>query len=77
MMPRAIYSGPLTDSTRWNAVPLRRGDVIVQAGLDPVTTPADVAAAVDSAKQQDRKAVLVLVSREEEERFVTLPLRDA
>ena len=56
---------------------LRRGDVIVQAGLSPVSSPDEVAAAVESAKQEDRKAVLVLISREEEERFVTLPLRDA
>jgi serine protease Do len=56
---------------------LRRGDVIVQAGFAPVSSPAEVAAAVDSARQEDRKAVLVLISREEEERFVTLPLRDA
>jgi len=56
---------------------LRRGDVILQAGLSPVSSPAEVAAVVESAKQEDRKAVLVLISREEEERFVTLPLRDA
>jgi serine protease Do len=56
---------------------LRRGDVIVQAGQAPVSSPAEVAAAVESARQEDRKAVLVLISREEEERFVTLPLRDA
>jgi serine protease Do len=56
---------------------LRRGDVIVQAGFAPVSSPAEVAAAVESARQEDRKAVLVLISREEEERFVTLPLRDA
>ncbi|MDX1576284.1 MAG: Do family serine endopeptidase, partial [Kiloniellales bacterium] len=56
---------------------LRRGDVIVQAGLEPVSSPSEVAAAVESAKKADRKAVLVLISREEEERFVTLPLRDA
>jgi len=56
---------------------LRPGDVIVQAGLSAVTSPSEVAAAVESAKQEHRKAVLVLISREQEERFVTLPLRDA
>ncbi len=56
---------------------LRPGDVIVQAGLSEVTSPSEVAAAVESAKQEHRKAVLVLISREQEERFVTLPLRDA
>jgi serine protease Do len=55
---------------------LRSGDVIVQAGLSTVTSPSEVAAAVESAKQEHRKAVLVLISREQEERFVTLPLRD-
>jgi len=56
---------------------LRPGDVIVQAGLAPVASPAEVAAAVESARKEHRKAVLVLISREQEERFVTLPLRDA
>jgi serine protease Do len=66
------------DSDSWAARKgLRRGDVIVKAGLEPVSSPAEVAAAVESAKKEDRKAVLVLISREEEERFVTLPLRDA
>jgi serine protease Do len=56
---------------------LRPGDVIVQAGQSEVTSPSEVAAAVELAKQDHRKAVLVLISREQEERFVTLPLRDA
>ncbi len=55
---------------------IRPGDVIVQAGLEPVSSPADVMAAVESAKKKDRKNVLVLVSREQLERFVTLPLQD-
>jgi hypothetical protein len=49
----------------------------MQADLSSVTSPSEVAAAVESAKQEHRKAVLVLISREKEERFVTLPLRDA
>ena len=56
---------------------LRRGDVILQAGQAPVTSPAEVAAAFEAARQENRKAVLVLISREREEQFVTLPLRDA
>jgi serine protease Do len=56
---------------------LRPGDVILQADLSSVTSPSEVAAAVESAKQENRKAVLVLISRDKEERFITLPLRDA
>jgi serine protease Do len=56
---------------------LRPGDVIVQAGLAPVSSPAEVAAAVETARQEHRNAVLVLISRQQEEQFVSLPLRDA
>lgn len=42
---------------------LKRGDVIVRAGDAAVTTPADVAAAVDAAKKAKRPSVLVGVFR--------------
>ena len=42
---------------------LRRGDVIVQASGRPVTSAADVVAAVDAAKKAGRANVLLGVFR--------------
>ena len=56
---------------------LRRGDVIVSVANTNVTTPDDVAARVGEAKQQNRRAVLMLVLRGGQERFVALPLKRA
>ncbi len=56
---------------------LRRGDVIVAVGNTSVNTPDEVAQLVNSAKAKDRKAVLMLVLRQGNERFVALPLKNA
>jgi len=53
---------------------LRPGDVIVQAGGRPVTTAADVAAAVDVAKKAGRTGVLVGVFRQGRTTFLPLKL---
>lgn len=42
---------------------IRRGDVIVSVNRQPVTTQAQVAAAVDAARRANRTAVLLLVRR--------------
>jgi serine protease Do len=42
---------------------LRRGDIIVQAGGHPVTTAADVTAAVEAAKKANRTGVLLGIFR--------------
>lgn len=55
---------------------LRRGDVIVRIGRTDVTRPADAAARLDEAKRAGRKAVLLLINRRAEDRFIALPLRD-
>ncbi len=51
---------------------LRRGDVIVQAGGHPVTTAAEVAAAVDAAKKGGRKSVLLGIFRQGRTTFLPI-----
>ena len=56
---------------------LTAGDVIVSVGNTRVSSPADVAARIRQARQQRQKAVLLLINREAQERFVALPLKAA
>ena len=56
---------------------LQAGDVIVSVGRKRVVQPADVVAGIDAAKQQDRKAVLLRVTRQERDRLIGLPLASA
>jgi serine protease Do len=42
---------------------LQRGDLIVSVNNQPVTTPAQVIAAVDAARKAGRSSVLLLVQR--------------
>ena len=56
---------------------LAPGDVILTVGFDKVTSPTDVVAAIDAAEEENQRTVLILVSRQAQERFVALPLRDA
>lgn len=51
---------------------LRAGDVIVEAGQEPIATPADLSARADQAREAGRKTVLLLVRRAGEPRFVAL-----
>jgi serine protease Do len=53
---------------------VRPGDVIVAIGNDKVAKPADVLKGIAKAKDQKRKAVLVLFSRTGHEQFIALPL---
>ncbi|WP_042699277.1 Do family serine endopeptidase [Azospirillum sp. B506] len=50
------------------------GDVIVEAGQEPVATPADLESRIAKAKEQGRKTLLMLVSRAGDLRYVPLPL---
>ncbi|KAA0582080.1 DegQ family serine endoprotease [Azospirillum sp. B21] len=50
------------------------GDVIVEAGQEPVSTPADLESRIAKAKEQGRKTLLMLVSRGGDLRYVPLPL---
>jgi serine protease Do len=56
---------------------LAAGDVITEAGQKPVTSVADVEAAVEAAEQGGRSSLLLLVRRGGEPRFVALSLEDA
>lgn len=56
---------------------LRVGDRITQAGQDPVTTAADLAASVQAAEQAERPAILVLVERDGSRQFIAVPFTQA
>ena len=56
---------------------LRKGDVILDAGGKSVSRPADVRAAIDTAKKDGRKSVLLRVKSAEGVRFVALATTDA
>ncbi|HEY0212856.1 MAG TPA: Do family serine endopeptidase [Paenirhodobacter sp.] len=53
---------------------LREGDLIVEAGQQPVTQSSDLEDQVKAAKDDGRKSVLILVRRGGEPRFVALPI---
>jgi serine protease Do len=53
------------------------GDLIVQVAGKPVASPADVEKTVKAARGSDRKSVLLLVRKDDQQRFVALPIRKA
>ena len=53
---------------------LRSGDLIVEAGQQPVATLADLNARIAEAKEAGRQSVLVLIRRDGEPRFVALTI---
>ena len=56
---------------------IKAGDVIVEAGQDPVLKPDDVAKSVDKVRKSGRKAVLLRVEDGKGElRFVAVPLEN-
>ncbi len=57
------------------ATGLHQGDVILSVGNKSVSKPTDVARSIDEAKKSNRRAVLLLVMRGANERFVALPLK--
>lgn len=50
------------------------GDVIVEVGQEPVKKPEEVLAKIKSAREQGRKTVLMLVSRNGDLRYVPVPI---
>ena len=50
------------------------GDIIIAVENQPVSTPADVVSRIQQAQKDNRRAVLLLLSRESQERFVAIPL---
>jgi serine protease Do len=53
---------------------IRPGDVIVQAGGKPVSTPADVVSVVRESNATDQDSVLLLLNRKGDQRFVTVQI---
>lgn len=53
---------------------LRAGDVIKMVGQTPVSTPEDVVREVKGIASAERQAVLLLVARGDQERFVAVKL---
>lgn len=53
---------------------IRPGDLIIEVAQDKVTSPADVKAKADKARAAKRKSILLLVERQNDQRFVVLPL---
>lgn len=53
------------------------GDVIVRVGSESVKTPSEVAKQVKAAKEADRNAVMLLINRQGDQRFVALKLPKA
>src|SRR5271166_3639518 len=51
---------------------IRTGDVIVEVASKPVSRPSDVTAAIDAAKADGKKSVLLRVRSEDNMRFVAL-----
>ena len=51
--------------------------MIRQAAGQPVRKPADITEAIERAGKGNRKALLMLVTRNGNDRYVALPLRDA
>jgi serine protease Do len=52
---------------------LQTGDVIIEASGQPVTRPAEIAKAFDTARTDGRKSVLLRVKSADNVRFVALP----
>ncbi|MBP2312284.1 DegQ family serine endoprotease [Azospirillum soli] len=55
---------------------IEAGDVIVEAGQEPVKTPDELNTRIQEARDQGRKTVLMLVSRDGDLRYVPVPIED-
>jgi serine protease Do len=56
---------------------LRRGDVIVEAGGQPVSSSRDLAAVLDAARKDGRRSVLLRVKSADGAKFVAVPVKGA
>jgi len=54
---------------------LKQGDVILEVAGKPVSRPAEVVDAIDAAKSDGKKSVLVRVKSNNGDHFLTLPTR--
>jgi serine protease Do len=53
---------------------MQNGDVILEIGGKKVASPADVRDAVNAARKDNKSNVLVRMKRENNSRFITLPV---
>ena len=53
---------------------IRAGDLIIEVAQDKVDSPNDVKSKTDKARAAKRKSILLLVERQNDQRFVVLPL---
>jgi len=56
---------------------LRRGDVIVEAGGQPVNSRADLSNALDGARKEGRRSVLLRVKSADGAKFIAVPVRQS
>ncbi|MBM3562011.1 MAG: Do family serine endopeptidase [Alphaproteobacteria bacterium] len=56
---------------------LRRGDVIVEAGGQPVSSRRDLAAALEAARKDGRRSVLLRVKSADGAKFLAVPVKGA
>ena len=54
---------------------LKKGDVILEVAGKPVSRPSEVVSAIDAAKTDGKKSVLVRVKSNDGEHYLTLPAR--
>jgi serine protease Do len=54
---------------------LRRGDVIVEAGGQPVHTRSDLSSAIDGARKEGRRSVLLRVKSADGSKFIAVPVK--
>ncbi len=68
-----IVTGVDADSDAF-AKGIREGDVIYEVGQEPVTTPKEMHARIETAEEAGRNSILLLVRHEGQPRFVALNL---
>ncbi|WP_457796240.1 Do family serine endopeptidase [Methylocystis sp. S23] len=56
---------------------LRRGDVIVEAGGQPVSSRADLSGAIDGARKEGRRSVLLRVKSADGAKFIAVPVKQS
>ncbi|NKB59447.1 MAG: Do family serine endopeptidase [Alphaproteobacteria bacterium] len=54
---------------------LRPGDIVVEVGQVPVSSPGEVAAQVEKAREKGRKVVLLLVDKDGDMRFIPIKIK--
>ncbi len=55
---------------------LRPGDIIIEVGQQVVDAPDDVLERIATARDAGRKSILLLITREDDKRFVAIPLSE-